>query len=308
MGTGQVYGRSAPPDGGSLVGMDFNEETATGAVVASFEGAADPRLREILGSLVRHLHGFVREVEPTFEEWERAIGFLTATGQKCDDTRQEFILLSDVLGVTMLVDAINHRTASAATDSTVLGPFHMVASPRRELGDTVDLVATGEPCVVTGQVRSLDGAPLAGALVDVWQADDHGFYDVQQPGTQPEGNGRGLFTCDGDGRFWFRTVTPSAYPIPTDGPVGRLLTASGRHPYRPAHIHFIVAADGHLPVTTHVFVAGSPYLDSDAVFAVKQRLIRDFATVDDPDQAAAYGVEAPFRHAHFDVVLQPAPG
>ena len=287
--------------------MDFNEETATAAVEASFEGAADPRLREILGSLVRHLHGFVREVEPTFEEWERAIGFLTATGQKCDDTRQEFILLSDVLGVTMLVDAINHRTASKATDSTVLGPFHMVASPKRELGDTIDLVATGEPCVVTGRVLSLDGAPLAGAQVDVWQADDHGFYDVQQPATQPEGNGRGLFTCDGDGRFWFRTVTPSAYPIPTDGPVGRLLTATGRHPYRPAHIHFIVAADGHLPVTTHVFVAGSPYLDSDAVFAVKQRLIKDFATVDDPDQAAAYGVEAPFRHAHFDVVLQPAP-
>jgi hydroxyquinol 1,2-dioxygenase len=287
--------------------MDFTEETATGAVVASFEGAADPRLREVLGSLVRHLHGFVREVEPTFEEWERAIGFLTATGQKCDDTRQEFILLSDVLGVTMLVDAINHRTATEATDSTVLGPFHMVASPRRELGDTIDLVATGEPCVVTGRVLTLDGSPLAGALVDVWQADDHGFYDVQQPGTQPQGNGRGLFTCDEDGRFWFRTVTPSPYPIPTDGPVGRLLTATGRHPYRPAHIHFIVAADGHLPVTTHIFVAGSPYLDSDAVFAVKQRLITDFARVDDPDQAAAFGVEAPFRHAQFDVVLQPAP-
>jgi protocatechuate 3,4-dioxygenase beta subunit len=287
--------------------MDFTEETATGAVVASFEGAADPRLREILGSLVRHLHGFVREVEPTFEEWERAIGFLTATGQKCDDTRQEFILLSDVLGVTMLVDAVNHRTATEATDSTVLGPFHMVASPRRELGDTVDLVATGEPCVVTGRVLSLDGSPLAGALVDVWQADDHGFYDVQQPGTQPQGNGRGLFTCDDDGRFWFRTVTPSPYPIPTDGPVGRLLTATGRHPYRPAHIHFIVAADGHLPVTTHIFVAGSPYLDSDAVFAVKQRLITDFARVDDPDQAAAFGVEAPFRHAQFDVILQPTP-
>ena len=287
--------------------MDFTEETATAAVEASFAGTADPRLREILASLVRHLHGFVREVEPTFEEWERAIGFLTATGQKCDDTRQEFILLSDVLGVTMLVDAINHRTASEATDSTVLGPFHMVASPRRELGDTIDLVATGEPCVVTGRVLSLDGSPLAGALVDVWQADDHGFYDVQQPGTQPKGNGRGLFTCDDDGRFWFRTVTPSPYPIPTDGPVGRLLTATGRHPYRPAHIHFIVAADGHLPVTTHIFVAGSPYLDSDAVFAVKQRLITDFARVDDPDQAAAFGVEAPFRHAQFDVILQPTP-
>ncbi|HET9556644.1 MAG TPA: intradiol ring-cleavage dioxygenase [Actinomycetota bacterium] len=286
--------------------MDFTEDTATGAVVASFAGTPDPRLRELLGSLVRHLHGFVREVEPTFEEWERAIGFLTETGQRCDDTRQEFILLSDVLGVTMLVEAINHRKASEATESTVLGPFHMVESPPRELGDTIDLVATGDPCVVTGRVVSLDGVPLPGAQVDVWQADDHGFYDVQQPGAQPPGNGRGLFTCDGEGRFWFRTVTPSAYPIPTDGPVGGLLTASGRHPYRPAHIHFIVAAGGHLPVTTHMFVAGSPYLDSDAVFAVKQRLIRDFAEVDDPEQAARYGVAAPFRHAHFDVVLQSA--
>ena len=287
--------------------MDFTEETATGAVVASFAGAADPRLREILGSLVRHLHGFVREVEPSFAEWEQAVGFLTATGQKCDDTRQEFILLSDVLGVTMLVDAINHRKASEATESTVLGPFHQVESPRRELGDTIDLVAGGEPCVVTGRVAGLDGTPLAAATVDVWQADDHGFYDVQQPGTQPQGNGRGLFNCDGDGRFWFRTVTPSPYPIPADGPVGALLGATGRHPYRPAHIHFIVAAGGHLPVTTHVFVAGSPYLDSDAVFAVKQSLVRDFTVVDDPGQAAAYGVEAPFRQVDFEVVLQPAP-
>jgi hydroxyquinol 1,2-dioxygenase len=286
--------------------MDFTEETATGAVVASFEQTPDPRLRAVLASLVRHLHGFVREVEPTFEEWERAIAFLTATGQRCDDQRQEFILLSDVLGVTMLVDAINHRAASEATESTVLGPFHMIASPERQLGDTIDLVGTGEPCVVTGQVLSLDGSPLAGARVDVWQADDHGFYDVQRPDAQPPGNGRGLFACDGDGRFWFRTVTPSAYPIPTDGPVGGLLTATGRHPYRPAHIHLIVAADGHLPVTTHVFVAGSPYLDSDAVFAVKQSLVRDFAVVDDPAEAARHGVEAPFRHAHFEVVLQPA--
>ena len=287
--------------------MDFTEETATGAVVASFAGAADPRLREILDSLVRHLHGFVREVEPSFAEWEQAMEFLAATGRMCDSRRQEFILLSDVLGVTMLVDAVNHRKAPEATESTVLGPFHQVESPRRELGDTIDLVAGGEPCVVTGRVASLDGTPLAAATVDVWQADDHGFYDVQQPGTQPQGNGRGLFTCDGAGRFWFRTVTPSPYPIPADGPVGALLGATGRHPYRPAHIHFIVAAGGHLPVTTHVFVAGSPYLDSDAVFAVKQSLVRDFTVVDDPTQAAAYGVEAPFRHVNFDVVLQPAP-
>ena len=287
--------------------MDFTEETATEAVVASFAGTADARLREVLESLVRHLHGFVREVEPTFAEWERAMEFLAATGRMCDGQRQEFILLSDVLGVTMLVDAVNHRTASAATESTLLGPFHMVESPRRELGDSIDLVGTGQPCVVSGQVRSLDGRPLAGALVDVWQADDHGFYDVQQPAAQPAGNGRGLFTCDDDGRFWLRTVAPSPYPIPTDGPVGGLLQATGRHPYRPAHIHLIVAADGHQPVTTHVFVAGSPYLDSDAVFAVKQSLIRDFPEVDDPAEAAAFGVDPPFRTASFDVVLQPVP-
>jgi hydroxyquinol 1,2-dioxygenase len=286
--------------------MDFTEETATDAVVASFAGTPDPRLRELLGSLVRHLHGFVREVEPTMAEWERAIEFLTATGRLSDDKRQEFILLSDVLGVTMLVDAINHRKSSGATESTVLGPFHLVESPRRALGDSIDLVGTGEPCVVSGRVTSLDGSPLAGALVDVWQADDHGFYDVQRPDLQPPGNGRGLFTCDDDGRFWFRTVTPSPYPIPSDGPVGGLLQATGRHPWRPAHIHFLVAADGHRPVTTHAFVAGSPYLDSDAVFAVKQRLVEEFALVDDPDQAAAHGVEAPFRRARFDVVLEPA--
>jgi hydroxyquinol 1,2-dioxygenase len=285
--------------------MDFTEETATDAVVASFAGTADPRLREILTSLVAHLHDFVREVEPTMREWERAIDFLTATGQMCDDQRQEFILLSDVLGVSMLVETINHRKATTATESTVLGPFHVVESPRRDLGDSIDLVGEGQPCVVTGRVLSLDGTPLADALVDVWQASDQGYYDVQEPDVQPLGNGRGLFTTAADGRFWFRTVVPSHYPIPTDGPVGRLLTGTNRHPYRPAHIHFIAGAEGHTPVTTHIFVAGSPYLDSDAVFAVKQRLIQEFVEVDDPGQAAGYGVRAPFRHAHFDIVLQP---
>jgi hydroxyquinol 1,2-dioxygenase len=286
--------------------MDFTEETATDAVVASFAGTPDPRLREILTSLVAHLHGFVREVEPTIEEWEHAVEFLTATGQMCDDKRQEFILLSDVLGISMLVETINHRKTTAATESTVLGPFHVVASPLRELGDTIDLVGTGQPCVVTGRVVSLDGSALEGALVDVWQASDHGFYDVQQPDVQPLGNGRGLFTTAAGGRFWFRTVVPSPYPIPTDGPVGDLLQSTNRHPNRPAHIHFIVGAEGHSPVTTHVFVAGSPYIDSDAVFAVKHSLIQKFVEVDDPDQAAAYGVDVPFRLASFDIVLQPA--
>jgi hydroxyquinol 1,2-dioxygenase len=285
---------------------DFTEETATAAVVESFAKTPDPRLREILTSLTRHLHDFVRDIEPTQQEWERAVAFLAETGQKCDDTRQEFILLSDVLGVSMLVETVNDRKAAAATDSTVLGPFHVVESPARALGDSVDLLGTGEPCVVTGRVVATDGTPLSGALVDVWQANEEGFYDVQQPEVQPLGNGRGLFTADEEGRFWFRTVVPSHYPIPADGPVGRLLNATERHPYRPAHIHFIAGAEGHAPVTTHIFVDGSPYLESDAVFAVKKSLVQEFTEVDDPRRAAEYGVASPFRLAAFDIVLQPA--
>jgi hydroxyquinol 1,2-dioxygenase len=281
---------------------DFTEETAADAVVESFAATPDPRLRELLTSLVKHLHAFVRDTEPTIAEWERAIDFLTATGQKCDHERQEFILLSDVLGISMLVETINHRKtapsprASDATESTVLGPFHMVTSPRRALGDTIDLVGTGPQCVMQGRVLSADGTPLPGAELDVWQANDQGFYDVQQPDAQPAGNGRGLFTADQDGAYWFRTIVPSHYPIPTDGPVGALLEATRRHPYRPAHIHFIVTAPGHRPVTTHIFVAGSPYIESDAVFAVKKSLITEFTPADDPQQPA---------RANFDIVLQP---
>jgi protocatechuate 3,4-dioxygenase beta subunit len=275
---------------------DFTEETAADAVVDSFASTPDPRLRELLSSLVRHLHAFVRDTEPTIAEWERAIDFLTATGHKCDSERQEFILLSDVLGISMLVETINNQTTNTATESTVLGPFHMIASPRRALGDTIDLVGTGPQCVLAGQVLSADGTPLPGAVLDVWQANDQGFYDVQQPDVQPAGNGRGLFTADQDGRYWFRTIVPTHYPIPTDGPVGTLLEATKRHPYRPAHIHFIVTAPGHRPLTTHIFVAGSPYIESDAVFAVKKSLITEFAPADGPEQPA---------RANFDIVLQP---
>jgi len=275
---------------------DFTEETAADAVVESFAATPDPRLRELLTSLVRHLHAFVRDTEPTIAEWERAIDFLTATGQKCDHERQEFILLSDVLGISMLVETINNRTTNTATESTVLGPFHMVTSPRRALGDTIDLVGTGPQCVLAGRVLSADGSPLPGAELDVWQANDQGFYDVQQPDVQPPGNGRGLFTADQDGAYWFRTIVPTYYPIPTDGPVGTLLEATKRHPYRPAHIHFIVTASGHRPLTTHIFVAGSPYIESDAVFAVKKSLITEFTPADDPDQPA---------RANFDIVLLP---
>ncbi|MFD0683935.1 dioxygenase family protein [Actinomadura fibrosa] len=286
--------------------MDFNEHTATKAVQDSFAGTHDPRLRELLSMLTRHLHDFVREARPSVQEWEQAIGFLTAVGKTCTDTRQEFVLLSDVLGVSMLVETLNEK--EGGTESTVLGPFHVVESPPRALGDSIDLVGEGQPCLVTGRVLTPAGTPIADAEVDVWQCNEHGFYDVQQPGIQPAGNGRGLFLTDAEGRFAFRTVTPSHYPIPSDGPVGRLLEATGRHPYRPAHIHFIVGADGFIPLTTHIFVAGSPYLDSDAVFAVKQSLIVDFPESDDAETAARYGVSAPFRHAEFDLTLADATG
>ena len=282
---------------------DFTEEGAADAVIESFAGTPDERLRTILNSLVRHLHAAVREVEPSLAEWEQAIDFLTATGQKCTDVRQEFILLSDVLGISMLVETISERGAAGATQSTVLGPFHMTSSPERELGANIDLVGESQPCVVIGRVVATDGTPLPGATLDVWQANDHGAYDVQEPDKQPDGNGRGLFTTDAEGRFWFRTIVPSYYPIPTDGPVGELLAATRRHPYRPAHIHFIAAADGYRTLTTHIFVDDSEYIDSDAVFAVKKSLITEFVEVDDPEQAARYQVSNPFRLADVQIAL-----
>ncbi len=286
----------------------FSEERSAEVVAASFARAHDPRLRQVMTSLVRHLHAFVKDVELTETEWDAAIAFLTATGHKSDDQRQEFVMLSDVLGVSMLVETINHRSGGTSTESTVLGPFHQVASPPRELGANIALDGKGDPCLVSGQVTGPGGEPLAGALIDVWQANADGFYDVQQPGIQPERNLRGLFTADGDGRFWFRSVVPRHYPVPDDGPVGQLLAATGRHPYRPAHLHFIVSAAGYRPVTTHLFVAGSPYLDSDAVFGVKESLVRDVVEVDDPARAARAGLANPFRGLTFDVSLPRAGG
>lgn len=284
--------------------MDFSEQTATEAVVASFAGTPDARLRELLGGMVTHLHDFVRETRPTLGEWKAAIEFLTATGQMCNDVRQEFVLLSDVLGVSMLVETINGQ--ELGTESTVEGPFHLTTSPPRAIGDSIDLVGGAVPCVVSGRVTDPDGVPLADAVVDVWQCTEEGFYDVQQPDVQPPGNGRGLFRTDEAGRYWFRTVVPSHYPIPVDGPVGRLLGATGRHPYRPAHIHFMVTAPGQAELTTHIFVAGSPYLDSDAVFAVKSSLVVPFRTVDDEVRAAEQRVRNPYAAADIDLVLEPA--
>lgn len=280
----------------------FTEERSAEIVAASFDGTQDPRLRKVLTSLVRHLHDFVKDVELTPNEWAEAIGFLTETGRQCTDTRQEFIMLSDVLGVSMLVESIDNRGTVGITEATVEGPFHMVESPRRSLGDEI-CRDPGEVLVVTGQVTSADGSPVPGAAVDVWHANAEGMYDVQQTVPEAIGNMRGLFTADRDGRFWFRTIVPAHYPIPDDGPVGKLLDSTGRHPYRPAHIHFEVSAPGLRTVTTHLFVADTPYIDSDTVFGVRESLVREFPLVDDQASAAVFGVANPYRTVDFPVVL-----
>jgi catechol 1,2-dioxygenase len=244
----------------------------TAEVIRRLEATPNPRLREITMSLVSHLHAFVKDVELTEAEWFEGIRFLTDTGHMCDDKRQEFILLSDTLGVSMVVDLITHRRRDGATESTVFGPFH----------------------------------PIAGALLDVWQTDSAGLYD-SQTATPADLHMRGTFRTNEDGRYLIRTVRPVHYQIPSDGPAGRLLRATGRHPWRPAHIHFVVSAAGYESVTTHIFDAIDPYLKSDAVFAVKDSLICEFVehTVDDED-ARRLGAAAPFCMARFDFVLQRA--
>jgi catechol 1,2-dioxygenase len=289
----------------------FAEETSAEVVNARIDRAvADPRLAAVMESLTRHLHAFVKEVEPTHEEWLAGIEFLTKTGHMCSDWRQEFILLSDILGVSMLVDSINSRRPSGATENTILGPFYVQNRPMRADGDSICEDGKGEPCLVRGVVRSVDGAPVAGALVDVWQTNDDGFYDVQQKGTQPEGNMRGAFATDAAGRFSFRTSMPRHYPIPADGPVGQLLGKLGRHPNRAAHIHAIVSAEGFDTVITHIFEPGCRYLREDAVFGVKESLIGDFRKVEGADAARAAGFgEAAFHWlVEVDFTLAPASG
>lgn len=281
------------------------EDRITKATLASIEATPDARLKQILTALVRHLHGFVRDVEPSEEEWLRAIAFLTETGRMCDDKRQEFILLSDTLGATMLIDAINHRAVDGATESSVLGPFHRDAAPAIEQMDSISGDTPGEPVIVRGGVRSQDGAPIAGALLDIWHGGPNGLYENQDP-SQPDFNLRGRLLSDADGRYAFRTVKPSSYPVPHDGPVGKLLRATGRHPYRPAHIHFIVSADGYAPITTQLFTRGDSYLDSDAVFGVKDSLVVDYVRHDSDAEAAELGVDAPFYTVDYDFGLKPA--
>jgi hydroxyquinol 1,2-dioxygenase len=280
----------------------FTEQSATDIVVASLAGSRSERFREIMTSVISHLHAIVREVEPTQEEWMTAIAFLTRTGRICDEKRQEFILLSDVLGVSMLVDAVNHRKPSGATESTVLGPFHVSGAPALPMGANISHGPDGEPVLVRGSVRDTEGRPIDGAMLDVWQTSADGFYDVQDERQAPM-NLRGVFRTGEDGTFWFRTIKPASYPIPTDGPVGQILAAMGRSEMRPAHIHFIVGAPGYESVTTHLFVEGDPYLESDAVFGVKDTLIAPFKKCDDPARAAELEFGNPFYLLEWDFVL-----
>lgn len=251
----------------------FTEGRSAEAVNARITAEADPRLAQVMTALVNHLHAFAKEVHLTQDEWRVAIDFLTRTGQICDDARQEFILLSDVLGLSMLVDAINNRRPSGATENTVLGPFYVPGAPEYPMGTNISLDGKGESCLFTGRVLDLEGKPVEGAKIEVWSDNAEGYYDVQQPGIQPKWNNRGTFRTGADGAYSFRGIRPVSYPIPDDGPVGKLLAALGRHPNRPAHTHFMVSAEGFETIVTHTFVGGDPWLTSDAVFGVKSSLI-----------------------------------
>jgi len=286
----------------------FTEADSAEVVMGSIDRTGEERLLHIMDVVIRHLHAAVKEIEPTQEEWFQAIQFLTKTGQMSDEWRQEFILLSDVLGVSMLVDAINNRKPGGATETTVLGPFHVENAPVLENGADTCMDGKGEPLVVHGKVRSVEGAPIEGARLDVWQCNDDGFYDVQQKGIQPDFNLRGIFHSQKDGGYWLRAVKPRPYPIPDDGPVGMLLKKLGRHPNRPAHLHYIVGADGYEEITTHIFVPDDIYIDSDAVFGVKESLLADFIKVDDPVRAEKFNVANPFWEVEFDFVLAPKSG
>ncbi len=270
----------------------FSEKNLTAEVLHRIRKTKNPRLKKIMTAYIKHLHAFVREVKPTPEEWMQGIQFLTETGQWCNDKRQEYILMSDTLGVSMLVDALNYKARGGATQSTVLGPFHRERAPEYPLGASISRHdADGEPCIVSGTVRDARGRPVAGAKLDVWEGGADGLYDSQKG---DEMNLRGVFHAVGQGRFHFRCVTPSFYPVPNDGPVGKMLNATGRHPMRPPHLHFWITAKGYRPLITHLFVKGGKYLDSDAVFGVKPELIVDFRK--DKDGVA---------RASYDFVLMP---
>jgi hydroxyquinol 1,2-dioxygenase len=286
---------------------NFTEQSITQAGLERFGPDCDPRLREVMTSFIRHLHDFVRETRITPDEWLKGIQFLTECGKFCDDKRQEFILLSDTLGVSMLVDAINHRSAEASTETTVLGPFFVQDAPECDSGADISGAIEGEPLLISGSVCGGDGRPLAGAIVDIWHSDSDGYYDVQQLDAIGDLAMRGRFRTGADGRFHCWSIKPAAYPVPHDGPVGQMLQAQGRHPWRPAHVHFMISAPRHEKLVTHIFASGDQYLDSDVVFGVKDSLIGVF--VAKPPGAASDGriMARPYCHLHHDFRLRPDP-
>ncbi len=281
------------------------EQQLADRVEASFDAAADPRLRQLLQALTRHLHAFVREVRLTEQEWQQAIDFLTATGHLTDERRQEFVLLSDVLGASMQTITVNHQAHGDATEATVVGPFFVAGSPEVGLGGDVAAGASGEPCWVEGTLTGTDGRPVPDALVEVWEADEDGFYDVQYPDGRVAA--RGHLHTDEQGGYRFWAVSPTPYPIPDDGPVGRLLAAAGRSPMRAAHLHFLVRATGFRTLVTHIFVRGDELLEHDSVFGVRDSLVRDFerqpAGTPTPDGRELGG--RAWSRVRFDVVLAP---
>ncbi len=282
-----------------------SEDDITAEVIKRFDNTPNPRLKQIMQSLVTHMHGFVKDVQLTEEEWFEGIKFLTDTGHMCGDRRQEFILLSDTMGVSMVVDLISHRKPAGATESTVFGPFYRPGAGELPAGGNMSPTDNnGVPTLISGRVLDQSGAPVAGALLDTWQANSEGFYDSQLA-THDTLQMRGKYRSDKDGRFLIRTTRPVAYSIPTDGPVGKMLQATNRHGWRPAHVHFVVSADGFEPVTTHIFDSIDKYLESDAVFGVKDSLIVTFEDHATPDETAKKtGIAGPYVTAAFDFILK----
>lgn len=284
---------------------EFDQQSITQAVIDRLAQSDDPRFKRVMTSLITHLHDFVRDVQLTESEWIGAIQFLTDVGQTCTEKRQEFILLSDTLGVSVLVITINHPAEQGSAESTVLGPFYWQGAPDLPRGSNLAQGVKGEPTFYSGRVLSAQGQPLANALLDIWSGDGDGNYDMQIP-EETGMKARGRIRTDAEGRYWFRSIRPTFYPVPTDGPVGVMLRKMGRHPNRPGHIHMIVSAPGYRPVTTHLFVAGSQYLDTDAVFGMKESLVAQFER--HPPGAGPDGerMDVPFYTVNYDFRLRPA--
>jgi hydroxyquinol 1,2-dioxygenase len=284
---------------------EFDERSITQAVIGRLSECDDPRFKQVMISLITHIHDFVREVKLTEEEWLTAMQFLTDVGKTTTDKRQEFILLSDTLGVSVLVITINHPADQGSAESTVLGPFYWEGAPDLPRGSNLAQGVKGEPAFYSGRVLGDDGQPLENALLDIWSGNGEGNYDMQMP-NEEKMKARGRIRTDAEGRYWFRSIKPSFYPVPTDGPVGRMLRKMGRHPYRPGHIHMIVSAPGYLPVTTHLFVADSEYLDSDAVFGMKESLVAQFRRQSGGAGPNGEHMDTPFYTVHYDFRLRPS--